>query len=351
MKNSILIAYQFATFGGVERVLLNRAEAFKHYKLNYKLYVYFYKDAGAKQSLKEYIVFNNLNDYIEIVDTFDIKQYDYVVSIDTPKILKHTGLDLAQTTIETHTAERRNRTYLDKYINSVRKIVVPSNIFSDRIGEEYKNIGSDQLRVLTNFVPWEITVRTQEWAQLPKWNKNIIFYFGRVDLNKNLKEAVRSLKYYLENYDDNLLLVIVGHVDPGYNFFNYIKSERLEENVVLLPPVNFDKVNLLLNTFRENKAVFITTSKAETFSLSAAEAIAYNIPVVLSNIPAHMELVQGNSDFIYSLGDEKQLADKINTVINNYDRFSENIADYKKGFSAEAFIKDWLEVFPDKHGN
>ena len=50
MKNEILMVYKFATFGGVERVLLNREYIFKKYNMNYKILVYFMEDLRRKES-------------------------------------------------------------------------------------------------------------------------------------------------------------------------------------------------------------------------------------------------------------------------------------------------------------
>ena len=46
----ILMVYKFATFGGVERILLNRACMFKKHNMNYKLLVYFIEDLRWKTS-------------------------------------------------------------------------------------------------------------------------------------------------------------------------------------------------------------------------------------------------------------------------------------------------------------
>ena len=51
MKSKILIVYKFATFGGVERVLLNRAYIFKMHNMNYKLLVHFVEDLRRQKSI------------------------------------------------------------------------------------------------------------------------------------------------------------------------------------------------------------------------------------------------------------------------------------------------------------
>ena len=201
MKNNILIVYQFATFGGVERVILNRAEAFKYYKKNIKLCVYFYEDYGAKDFLKQYIIANELSDYIEIVDELHLDNYETVITIDTPKIFENKKIKNKKVYIETHTFEKRYRRYLDDYIGKVKKVIVPSLTFYNKLLEEYPTISQDEVAVINNFVPWNIEIpEFKKQINLPNWNKNIVFYYGRIDDNKNTKELVEAIKIYKEKY-------------------------------------------------------------------------------------------------------------------------------------------------------
>lgn len=348
MKSKVLVIYQFATFGGVERVLLNRAEAFKYYKKNFKLYVYFYSDCGAKKSLKDTIKKNGLNDYIEIIDNFNIKDYDYIVAIDTPQFLNDCNVDLSKVYIETHTFEKKYRKYLDEYYNKVKKIIVPSEIFKNQLIKEYGNEFSSKINVVNNFVPWDIEKNNNEKVILPDWSKKILFYFGRMDNNKNVKEIADSFKKYLKNYSDDMLLILIGVDDPEYNVKKYVKDCKIDNKVIFLPPINFNKVDVLLNSLQEKKAIFVSSSKGETFGLSAAETLSFNIPTILSDIEAHKKLVNNNKQLIYSLGNTDELAKKIYDTSKNYDIIVDDIGCYKLDFSAKKFIRDWNELFSDK---
>ena len=349
MKNNILIVYQFATFGGVERVILNRAEAFKYYKKNTKLCVYFYEDYGAKDFLKQYIIANELSDYIEIVDELHLDNYETVITIDTPKIFENKKIKNKKVYIETHTFEKRYRRYLDDYIGKVKKVIVPSLTFYNKLLEEYPTISPDEVGVINNFVPWNIEIpEFKKQINLPNWNKNIVFYYGRIDDNKNTKELVEAIKIYKEKYDNNIMVLLIGNENKKYKLDECIKANNLFSDIILLPPINFNKINYLLSLLKERKAIFVSPSKGETFSLSAAEAIAHDIPVVLSDIEAHFNLVKGDKKYLYELGDSEELAKKINYGFKNYEKLAKEMQDYKKAFSAETFIKEWNKIFEDK---
>lgn len=345
MKINILIVYQFATFGGVERVLLNRAEAFKFYKANYKLFVYFYDDYGAKQSLKEYINREELNEYIEIIDKIESSNYSYIISIDTPQFFNSKHINYDNIYLETHTFEKKYRVFLNTYVNKVNKVIVPSKIFYDEIKKDYKIEKENSLVVINNFVPWNIRKSITEVVDLPKWNKKIAFYYGRIDDNKNVSEIIKAIKYYYENIDKNIILILIGKIDSDYNIEDYIDLLGMKGIVLLYPPINFYKIDLLLSTMKKNDALFVSSSKGETFGLSAAEAISMDIPAILSDIDAHKSLVENNNKFLYKLGNEKELALKMATIFDGYNKMSKEISKYKENFSASTFMAEWKLIF------
>lgn len=350
MKNKVLVVYQFATFGGVERVLLNRAEAFKYYKKNYKIYVYFYEDYGAKKSLRKYIEKEGLEDYIEIVDTLNPGKYDIIISIDTPQIFANKNINAANIYIESHTYEKKYRTYLNEYIGKVKKVIVPSKVFYNKITSEYKIKDKNSIAVIKNFIPWDMKSEIDSRViQLPKWNKNLVFYYGRMDSNKNTKELIKATKLYNENYKEKILLILIGRIDPEYKLENFINKEHMTDSVILLPPIIFNKIPTLLKTMKANNAIFISSSKGETYSLSAAESIFFDIPVILSDIEAHKELLQNDKDFLYELEDINDMIYKINKTFKNYDAVSNRLNKLKETLTAKEFVKNWEELFESEN--
>lgn len=348
MKNKILIVYQFATFGGVERVLLNRAEAFKFYKEDYKLFIYFYEDYGAKNSLINYIKQEELSEYIEIIDSFEPDDYDYIISIDTPQLFEDKKINSKNVYIETHTFERKCRFYLDKYMDVVKKVIVPSDTFFNSLKDDYCDYQLKKIFVLPNFVPWDMKKNEEKLINLPCWGKKIIFYYGRMDENKNIKELIDAVDFYINNINEEIILILAGKIDPDYNLKIYIDNKNMNKNIIILPPVNFNKISLFLNTMKFNKGLFVSSSKGESFGLSAAEAIACSIPVVLSNIQAHEKVVKSNINLLYSLNNPQELAVKIDYIFNNYEVIQKEIDCYKDDFSAKEFIDCWKKIFPKK---
>src|SRR6266545_8363777 len=87
----ILVIYQFCTFGGVERVILNRAHTFKQNGLEVKITIGYMYDRGALLSFKNYLKEKRLEHTIIpiILPNFfyyDLDKHDAVFIIDTPQV-------------------------------------------------------------------------------------------------------------------------------------------------------------------------------------------------------------------------------------------------------------------------
>lgn len=339
MHAKIAYVYQWATFGGVERVLINRAEAFRQYRIPVKLFIYFYADAGGLTALKTYIKRHKLDEFIEVVHEFHPNQYDIVFSIDTPQLLTE-HYDLTNRVIfECHTPYINNRQYLLTLPPTLRALVVPSKTFRDRISSEAPSF-SDKLFVLRNFVPWDIHQENTE-LELPKWARRPIVYLGRVDILKNVIELLDGFVYFQKNYGNDLILVIAGPVSPDVNLEQELKMRGLTGRSVWIPPIGFDQVPRFLNAMRKKSAVFVSCSRGESFGLSVAEAISITLPVLISDIPEHLKLVCNDPDCIYRLGNPESLAHNLFVLINKYEEKSKAMVEYRKKFSAYSFIEDW----------
>lgn len=70
-----------------------------------------------------------------------------------------------------------------------------------------------------------------------------------------------------------------------------------------------------------NYQLLVQPSIYEGFGLTVVEGMAAKIPVLVSNIYGTMEIIdKGKYGFYFKVGDEKELADKIELIINNYQK-------------------------------
>jgi len=332
----LLYVYKFASFGGVERVLLNRAEAFKKHGIAVKISLYFLEDFGALNSINNYIKVAQLTEYLTVVKDIRETEYDYIISIDTPEILKY-QISSEKLLFECHTTYINSRLYLYRLPDNVRSIVVPSRSMKLGLAEEIPELES-RIVVVRNFVPSDsISVENP----FIFWNKRPLLYLGRMDKHKNVSELLDVFECYRSTYGDDLMLFLVGMVDVNINLPEELRLRNLVDRTVVFPPVQFDRVKQIYSLVKEHEGVFISSSQDEACPMSVAEALTNELPVLLSGIDAHVDYVQADIRFLYPLGDAFAGARKLRNLVENYDTAVKNVANFKRQFSEESFLSDW----------
>jgi glycosyltransferase involved in cell wall biosynthesis len=91
--------------------------------------------------------------------------------------------------------------------------------------------------------------------------------------------------------------------------------------------------------------VFVSCSKGESFAFSPAEAMTAGLPVILSDIPPHRDLVANKTQFLYPLGSTNELARAMAEASRDYQQYSAECLSLSRRFSPEAFLKDWERLF------
>lgn len=101
-------------------------------------------------------------------------------------------------------------------------------------------------------------------------------------------------------------LVIVGDTDYPTVYSNKLKSLARENNVILTGFLKGEKLNQIFI----NARLFIMSSFEEGLPIALLEAMSYNIDLLASNIPAHLQIGLNKDDY-FKVGDENVLSEKI----------------------------------------
>ena len=336
IKLDILYVYKVASFGGVERVLLNRAEAFKRHHVGCRLSLYFYEDEGALEQIHDYVVQHDLASHLRIVTTINAVDYDYVISIDTPEVLA-AGIPPEKLLFECHTTYYNSQRYLARLPENIRLIAVPSAAAKLDVGERFPQL-RDKVIVVRNFIPAH---DIQVLDGLRIWEKRPLLYLGRMDDHKNFMEVLDIFQHYRQFFADDLFLLLIGPVFGKIDVPTELSRRNISDSTVVMPPVNFDRVWQVYSQVKQHQGCFISSSQAESFGLSAAEALSAGLPVLLSGIAPHIDLVAGSLDYVYPLGDAAAGARKLRGVFENYDRAVAESEVFGKKFSEDTFLSDW----------
>ncbi len=146
-------------------------------------------------------------------------------------------------------------------------------------------------------------------------DKKMVMYVGRIVYHKGLEYFVRSAKY-LDR--DDIQYVLVGTGDFRPELEKIIKKEGLEDKVMFAGRVSNEK----LPNFYAAADVFVlpSVSRLEAFGIVALEAMASEVPVVVSDIPGVREvIVEGDHGLLAEPMNSKNIAGKIRILLNNPD--------------------------------
>lgn len=350
MKTNICFAYPWATFGGCERVFINRAMAFKQYLPEVHVDFFFSSDAGGLKSFANALKKYGLDSTSSIVTSLD-RNYDLISLVDCPQLFDKLNSMKQRYIVECHTDYIQNRQYLSALPESCSAVAAPSSRFSSRLKKEFPNLRPPILD-LRNFVPWDIeSYHCTHGISLPGWTRRPILFFGRMDKLKDPITLLDAFRVIEERRPGEFMLIFCGPRSSEIDIQTEIACRGLAAVTALLPPIPFHAAPSLLNAVRTANGVFVSPSHGESFGLSAAEAISALLPTVLSNIDAHLDLLSDlGSYYTFSPGDSYDLADRTEFALNNHSSAQLAFQDLRRNFSAERFIHDWKLLIEETIG-
>ena len=165
---------------------------------------------------------------------------------------------------------------------------------------------------------------TRFFEELGLSGDRYVLSVGRVTADKDfetLVEAVRGLN------DTSVKLVVAGGSEQGYaeKFF-----EDPDPRIRFLGCIDRD----LLPALYSNSAVYVNSSRHEGLSNAVLEALSYGCPLILSDIPANVEMGVADENYFLT-GDASALSLKIENAL-------ERPGDY---ICQTSKFSDWGDVF------
>lgn len=336
----VLYIYKWCTFGGVERVLINRAFAFREFGLDIKSDIFFVYP-GVQIKLQEFIYKHNIQDFLSVKPTIDPSdKYDVVISIDTEEAFEL--FPDRKITLEVHTTYKNHAKYLkDIDFNKVERVLLPSKHIFQSI--DYLHSIDTKIDYLPNFVIDKGFEKKENYI-FPKWKPNPICYLGRIDKHKNPHFILEAYNKHRDILYDKFLFCNIGY-NLDEEFLNMIKAYKLEGRVLIFPNITFDKVKPLMEFLKDLNGIVVSASIAESFGMSIAEAIYFGVPVLVSDIPPHRELVNDDERFLFKIDNSKEFVEKLLYIYQNYDEVRSIISKFKDRLEPKSFIDSWINIF------
>lgn len=181
------------------------------------------------------------------------------------------------------------------------------------------------------------TADVRENLELPL-DKVIYVYSGGFIDRKNQREAITAFLKMKKNGDAVLLLL-----GDGTNFES-LKSEFSQHQNILFR----GKVSNV-NEYLHASDVYLATSKSEGLPNGVLEAMACGLPVLLSDIPQHMEVLEADPEcgHSYKLGNVEQLSNLMDQMLDE-DLIKSGERSYKavmENFTAEGMSRRYQNLY------
>jgi alpha-maltose-1-phosphate synthase len=188
------------------------------------------------------------------------------------------------------------------------KIIVISTEIKNAVAKKF---GRSDAFLIPNGVDLTPEVRYDQ-AVFSKYDlveNGYIFTLGRFVPEKGFDYLIRAFQ---KSNAGNLKLVIAGDADHETEYSRSLKEQAKDAGVIL---TGFIKGNDLRQVF-SNCSLFILPSFYEGLPIALLEAMAYQLPIIASDIPANVE-VELPATCYFKVGDENALSDKISTFVKS----------------------------------
>lgn len=183
----------------------------------------------------------------------------------------------------------------------------------------------------------KVKVRKKDELNLPR-NKVIIAYSGQFIDRKDQAFAIEGI--LASGYADKICMVLMG---SGPNFDTLVKKYENDSRLIFTGNINN------VNEYLQASDLYVSSSKSEGMPNGVLEAMASGLPVLLSNIPQHMEVLEVNKQFglSYQLSDMQDYIAKFEDIMEmDLGKMGEIAAQVAlKDFSAQSMSDKYQEFY------
>ena len=169
----------------------------------------------------------------------------------------------------------------------------------------------------------------------------VMIYVAEIIDNKNQRMLIEAFET-VQKTIPNAKLLLVGPEHDGGKLRGFVASKGLQKDVLLLGWRSDVPVLLHLAD------VYVASSKSEGLGLNVIEAMACDLPVVVTRNRGHEEMaVHGNTGFLVDVNDSEAMADYVIQLHNNEEIRNAMIAQARQNiekFATEAAIEELAEM-------
>jgi glycosyltransferase involved in cell wall biosynthesis len=185
-------------------------------------------------------------------------------------------------------------------LNFANQVIFVNNEQSKKIGLQY----SRKSNWIPNGAKLPVISKSTEYIQsLGLTEKKYILAVGRITPEKGFDYLIKA---YMQLKDTDFRLVIAGDSDHNTTFSKKMIKQAQDNNVILTGFITGEPLFQLYT----HAQLFVLPSFHESLSLSLLEAMSYNLDVLVSDIPANLEIKLPENCY-FTCGDWNNLTVKL----------------------------------------
>jgi len=183
---------------------------------------------------------------------------------------------------------------------TANKVIVISEVINTILKRKYNR---NDANLIYNGVNLPTIAKNDDYiTSLDLETNNYIIAVGRFVEEKGFVDLIQAYS----NIKTNTKLVLVGDADHETNFSKSLKKQAKKATIVLTGFIKGEQLNQIFT----HAKLFVMPSYHEGLPIALLEAMSYNLNVLVSDIPANLE-VNLNKDDYFKVGDIDDLSLKL----------------------------------------
>jgi glycosyltransferase involved in cell wall biosynthesis len=172
-------------------------------------------------------------------------------------------------------------------------------------------------------------------------NDKIILMVARIEKEKNHKIAILALSKLNEKIKDKIHLIFVGSGDNMY----IQELKNFGENLNLKNFIHFVGSSNNVGRYYLTADLFTLTSKSETFSIAALEAMSFGVPCALTNVGGANEMINKNLNGNIMLSNDcDSISNTWETLLNTVYEKEKIRNNIKNNFSIDKMLSKYNQI-------
>lgn len=213
-------------------------------------------------------------------------------------------------------------------------VIIISEVINDILKTKYNR---QNAHLIYNGVNIPALAKNEDYINSIGLEKHkYIIGVGRFVEEKGFSDLIKSYS----QIKTDVKLVLVGDADHETNYSNALKKEANEAGVVLTGFIRGEKLNQIFT----HALLFAMPSYHEGLPIALLEAMSYNLNVLVSDIPANLEVKLDASNY-FKVGDIANLTDKLNTKLAEKNATSDYSKRIKEDYNWDNISEQVMAVY------